>query len=337
MINSANLQGYVPIRVYWRQSRPMIDWCYLGTERFTDSFFDQTISRCMRLPYNLLFRPQTPVESLLERAAEHPGVAPNGFIFHMSRCGSTLVSQMYAALKKNIVISEAGPIDVMIRACYRTPNLDPEEQLTWIRAMVSAMAQPNLEEQKQFFIKFDCINTLSLDLIRRAFPAVPWIFIYRDPVEVLVSQFRQRGGLLLPMALEPGLMGLDLAVLQQMSINEYCAALLGKICVAALEHFPDETGMLVDYRELPDAVLASISTHFRLQHSAEEIEQMRRVTQFHAKNPHFQFSNDSEDKKKEASAEIHQLAERWMAGPYADLVTKHRVQSRNPAAAGGAN
>jgi hypothetical protein len=326
MINSAQLDGYVPIRVYWQQSRPVIDWCFLGTERFTDPFFDQTIGRCLYLPYNHLFRPQTPVETLLERAALHPKIPPAGFIFHMSRCGSTLVSQMLAALPKNIVISEASPIDSMIRANYRTPALDPEEQLTWIRAMVNVLGAPNHPGQSQFFIKFDCINMLSLPLIRRAFPETPWIFLFRDPIEVLVSQFRQRGGLLLPGALEPQLLGLDRSVSYQMSLNEYCAALIGKICEAAVNHFDGKTGMLVDYQELPDAVFSTIASHFRLKNSPDEIHQMRNVTQFHAKNPYFKFSNDSESKRKEASPEIQQLAERWMADAYTRLVAKCREQ-----------
>jgi hypothetical protein len=328
MINPAQLEGHVPIRVYWRQSRPMIDWCYLGTERLTDSFFDQTISRCLRRPFNLLFRPQTPVETLRERAASDPGLSPTGFIFHMSRCGSTLVSQMLAALPRNMVISEAGPIDAMIRAHFHAPHLEVEEQIAWIQAMMSVMARPNHAGQNQFFVKFDCINTLSLPLIRRAFPRTPWIFLFRNPLEVLVSQFRQRGGLLLPGALEPELLGLAVSVLGQMSLNEYCAALLARICEAALDHFPSITGRLVDYRELPGAVGSSIATHFRISHSAEEIDHLRQTSQFHAKHPHFEFSTDSETKQKEASAEVRQLVDRWLAGPWARLEARHRDQSR---------
>ena len=40
---------------------------------------------------------------------------PSGFIFHMSRCGSTVISQMLAALAEHVVVSEAGPIDALAR------------------------------------------------------------------------------------------------------------------------------------------------------------------------------------------------------------------------------
>ena len=41
-------------------------------------------------------------EALEERAASHPGVGPTGFIFHLSRAGSTLIAQMLAASGSNV-------------------------------------------------------------------------------------------------------------------------------------------------------------------------------------------------------------------------------------------
>ena len=47
------------------------------------------------------------MSDLLDQAAAEPGIDPTGFIFHLARCGSTLVSQMLAALPEHIVLSEA--------------------------------------------------------------------------------------------------------------------------------------------------------------------------------------------------------------------------------------
>jgi hypothetical protein len=90
---------------------------YLGARRFTDPFFAQTINPCVRHPADA-FRHQTPLENLGEIVASQPGCRPTGFIFHMSRCGSTLLSQMLAAALENIVLSEAGPIDDILRAPF---------------------------------------------------------------------------------------------------------------------------------------------------------------------------------------------------------------------------
>src|SRR5207244_843717 len=63
------LKGWIPIRLYWNERTPAIDWCWIGTRRFTDSFFSQTIDACLQLPFSSLFRPQTPIDTLRERHA----------------------------------------------------------------------------------------------------------------------------------------------------------------------------------------------------------------------------------------------------------------------------
>src|SRR5678816_558328 len=104
-------------------------------------------------------------------------------IFHMSRCGSTLVAQMLAALERNIVISEARPIDQVLGA-----KVDEERRIAWLRWIVNALAQRRRPAEEFFFIKLDAWHVLHLPLIQRAFPNTPWVFLYRDPIEVMVSQ-----------------------------------------------------------------------------------------------------------------------------------------------------
>ena len=49
----------------------------------------------------------------------------------------------------------------------------------------------------------------SLGTVRRAFPDVPWVFLFREPVQVLASHLRQRGAHMVPGAIDPALFGLD--------------------------------------------------------------------------------------------------------------------------------
>src|SRR4051812_44629666 len=93
-MNLALLDNWVPLRLYDRDGRAMVDWAHVGGERFVDPFFEQTITRCLRHPADVMFRHQTPVETLRDLYEQRRGVEPSGFIFHMSRCGSTLLAQM---------------------------------------------------------------------------------------------------------------------------------------------------------------------------------------------------------------------------------------------------
>jgi gluconate kinase len=310
--------GWVPIRLYWRDGQALVDWCYLGDHTFTDPFFEQTIEVCLRSPFNLVFRQQTSVETLLEAQSCRPGPPPTGFIFHLSRCGSTLVAQMLAALPRHVVLSEAGPIDAVLNAHKRDPRLDDTQRIAWLRAMVSALGQRRRGET-HLFIKFDCWHTLDLPLIRRAFPDVPWIFVYRDPVEILVSQVRQRGAHLTPRMLGPGLPGVDLAMAVAMGPEEYCARFLALICQAALDQHRAAAGLLINYRQLPDAVCSSILSWFGVSCPSADLERMREAARFNAKTPSMYFSDDSAEKNRAATDLIRRMADTWVAPLYQQL------------------
>ncbi len=106
--------GWTPINLAWRPEGASVDWCRLGDTRFTEPFFEQTIATALRHPARLLFRRQTPVAALEAWQDDPSALPPRGFIFHLSRCGSTLAAQLLAALPQNLVISEAPPIDQLL-------------------------------------------------------------------------------------------------------------------------------------------------------------------------------------------------------------------------------
>lgn len=310
---------WLPVRVYWQESRPFVDWCYVGKERFREPFFDLTIERRFRQPFNLLFRHQTPIDFLGELNARLPALAPTGFIFHLSRCGSTLISQMLAALDQNVVLSEPPPVDAILRANWKKPEVTDEQRVTWLRWLIGALGQKRNSPEKHFFVKFDSWSTLDLAIINRAFPDAPWIFLYRNPVEVIVSHLRLRGAWMIPGMVGNILPGLDLADVLPMSGEEYCARVLARICESALEHLPHRNARLVNYTELPEAVTSSVLEHFRLAYAPEDIERMKALTQFNAKTPQMNFVADSETKKKQASVAAREAAEKWVNPLYEKL------------------
>lgn len=308
-----NFRDWSPIRIYWRENRPFVDWCWLGRERFTDSFFDITIQKQLSKPFNQLFRPQTPLEFLGEIYENRKGVEPTGFIFHISRCGSTLVSQMLAALEQNIVLSEPPLIDAILRL-----QIPDETKIEWLKWLVNTFAQPRNDE-KHFFIKFDSWSTLDLALIKRAFPDVPWIFMYRNPVEIIVSHKRQPGMQMIPGQIQQLAAGISFEESFQMPPEEYCARILAKMCESAMPFSEDRDGKFIDYSQLPDVVFKEILAHFKLDLSAEDLEKMRFATQFNAKTTSLNFTPDSEEKRKEASEIAVKAAENFVNPLYKKL------------------
>lgn len=328
MIDLAQLDGWIPVRLYWRDGQPIVDWCYFGQQRFTDPLFNQTIEQRLRLPGNLLFRHQTPIEILGDLRETQHGLAPSGFIFHMSRCGSTLVSQILAALPSAIVISEAPPIDSILRANLRDPTVTDDQRVEWLRWMLSALARPQSREEKHFFVKFDAWNTRGVPLVRRAFPDVPWIFIYRDPVEVLVSQLDQRGAHMVPGVIDPSVFGMDLNTAISVTPEEYCARVLASILEAALKHH--QGGMLLNYTQLPEIIWSSVLEFFRVVHTEAEAEAMHHVAGRNAKNPVLSFESDSDQKRREATAAVKKAADEWLYPLYEELEIQRAKSQAEP-------
>lgn len=311
-MTAEQLAGWTPIWVAPHSGGPQVDWCHLNGLRFSHPFFNDTIDQAVRHPFNLLFRQRTTIDVLGEMRAEQPGLRPTGFIFHMSRCGSTLITQMLAALPQNLVLSEPGPVDSILRAHLWNPGFDERQRIIWLQWMVSALGRPQQAGQTNYFIKFDSWNALDLPLIQKAFPNTPWIFVYREPVEVIVSNLRQIAGKMLPGAVPPSLLGCDLIATLQMSREEYCARALAKYCQSALDHHERVPGLFINYTQLPGAVFTSIANLFQMQWSPGETELMRSVTRFHGKNPAQPFIADSIAKTRAASDHIRQMADQWV-------------------------
>lgn len=306
-------QNWIPIRIYWRENLPFVDWCWLGNERFTDSFFDSTIQHRLTKPFNQLFRHQTPLDFLGEIYEKQKGIAPTAFIFHLSRCGSTLVSQMLAALEQNIVLSEPPLIDAILRL-----QIPDETKIEWLKWLLNAFAQPRNNE-KHFFIKFDSWNTLDLGLIKRAFPDVPWIFMYRNPLEVIVSHKRQPGMQMIPGQIQQLSAGISFEETVQMPPEEFCARILAKMSESALSFADDTDGRFINYAQLPEVFFTEVLPHFKIDFSDEDLEKMRLTTQFNAKSPQNNFTPDSESKRQEATETAITSAEKFADHLYEKL------------------
>lgn len=311
-------RDWAPIRVYQRDGRWAVDWCFLGGARFTAPFFDETMDSCLQRPFNLVFRRQTPIEDLVEMQKADPGIRPTGFIFHMSRCGSTLVSQMLAALPSNIVISEASVIESVLRAGLWDPSVTDVQRIAWLQGVISALGRPRDAQEQRLFIKFDSWHSVDLGLMHRAYPDVPWIFLYREPTEVLVSHRRQPGAQMVPGMVGSGWMGLDMAAIAAMSLDEYAVRVLATICQAALAH-RDDGGLFVNYRQLPEAVFAEIAGHFGVTFDAAELDRMCRTAGFDAKTPSVSFTADTAAKRAAVTPEMRAFAEQRLAPLYAEL------------------
>lgn len=308
---------WLPIGVSIGDDRAMIDWAHVGPAPIIDPFFENAIRRAVARPFNRMFRYRMSLDDFLTNAPRHESLPPAGLIFHMSRCGSTLVAQMLAALPGNIVISEAAPIDALVQLCRAAPHLPAQTHVALLRAMVAAYGRQRSGGERHFFLKLDCWHALALPLFRQAFPDTPWIFLYRDPVEVLVSHARQRGAQMVPTITPPQLY--CLGDYQGPANEDYWARVLGIICEAAATYLGDGAGLAVNYRELPGALRARILPHFDIDYSAGDYDTMTKTARHDAKAPHSDFADDRAGKQRDARPSLRAAADTHLAAIYRRL------------------
>ena len=317
--DARSLRGWTPVRFFQRDDgQPAVEWLQFGEERFNAPFFLQTVrdARDRNFP-----RWETPAEVLSELAQTSPDLPLSGLIFHLTRCGSTLVTQMLAALTANVVLSEPEPIDEILRSDRWLRPADSSTRTGWLSGLVHAWGVRRFPEERRLFLKLDPWHVLDLATIRAAYPGVPTVFLYRDPVEILVSQSDNMAGTLFSGDNGPARLGLTPADAAGMTADEYCARVLGTVAEAMATAAENDPGItLVAYPELPLAVETIIAPLFGLTPTDEDAQQMRQTARFHAKAPGQQvFREDSARKQGDADEEQRALAARWIGPAYARL------------------
>jgi len=311
-----DFSGWLPIRAWFQSGEWRLDWCWFGEQRLARPFFRDDVDQALRLPFNQAFRRETDFQALLDWQAVSPGMPPTALIFHASRCGSTLMAQMLATLDDNIVLSEPPPLDNLLRAHRQDPKATPH-QPAWLAALVSAYGQRRQGNEQRLFIKLDAWNVFEAPLLLALYPEVPRVFLYRDPLEIVVSQLRQPG-----MHRVPGLLGssaLDLPVQEalRMTPAEYTSRTVGAILRQGLALCQQHGAVAVNYQELPNACWGRLASLFDV-HDAH-LPRLRETAGFDAKQPSQSFTADSQNKREAADEGLRETVEYWAGKAYRAL------------------
>jgi hypothetical protein len=293
----------------------VVDWVHFAGRRLADPFFTDSLFRARPLPINRLMRYRTPLSRFAQGAPEGAPV-PDGFVFHLSRCGSTLVAQMLAAMDDTIVASEPSPLDDVIQWARIRADVPVEIRVDILRAMVAALGRDRTGGSRHYVVKLDCWHTLELPLLRRAFPDTPWVFLYRDPVEILVSHMRMRG---IQTVAGASINTFGIVDGENMPTEEYAARVLRSISEAAIEHQALGGGLLINYDALPGAVEAQILSHFGIDPDDDARAALRAAGMKDAKVPRQAFSRDTERKQQAATPAVRAAAAEHLAEAFRRL------------------
>ncbi|CBJ29563.1 Hypoxia-inducible factor 1 alpha inhibitor (Hypoxia-inducible factor asparagine hydroxylase) [Ectocarpus siliculosus] len=271
----------------------------------------------------------TSISKLQEEIDANPDgyLEPTGFVFHMSRCGSTLTANLMGSSPHNIVYSESKPPVAVMSLCDQV-RCTEEQRVAALRTVILAMGKTSFH--KHMFFKFQSSQTRFIHYYRKAFPNTPWVFVYRDPVPVMMSLLgfkagmRQRPSRSTPCLRSMGAPPDETAKLLGMSTSEaknapderYCAAHLATLVESALGSVDDAAasggaeGHAVDYETLPNAIVPVMSELFKAPLTPEEEYYALEISSWYAKSrgEAYNFSPDTKAKEDHASPEVEQAA-----------------------------
>lgn len=284
----ASLKNWYPVtfgdhgdELYWRD---------MGSQGFVESFFQNSLN-AQRYEQRRVCK--TAIEALSQFTDV---VEPTAFIFHISRCGSTLLTQMLSQLDTSIVLSEPPVID----AFFRHYPSHTETELSVFRQLMSALGQRRTGQERHFIVKFDSWHIAKLDFIRTAFPNTPVFFLYRDPQQVLASHRRQRGPQMIPGFVDMGPIRVEQSDLQPGDLDGYCLRVLDQFYRHAITQHQKHPMALLNYQELPQIVWQSLLNILNIKVSDNELAQLKARSQFHSKYPQQHFGGDPNGTQRHA-------------------------------------
>eukprot|EP00596_Hydrurales_sp_CCMP1899_P003697 CAMPEP_0119045380 /NCGR_PEP_ID=MMETSP1177-20130426/39290_1 /TAXON_ID=2985 /ORGANISM="Ochromonas sp, Strain CCMP1899" /LENGTH=776 /DNA_ID=CAMNT_0007017035 /DNA_START=164 /DNA_END=2491 /DNA_ORIENTATION=+ len=261
-------------------------------------------------------------------------ITPTAFIFHESRVGSTLVANTLASDPFSMVYSESAPAANAILHC-RTCTLERNVQI--FRDVITLMGRSPVH--KRVFFKFQSITSTKMHIALLAFPNTPWAFIYRQPVQTMMSHLDPLKGTAgapclrsmrdPPLEVKQALFAVGATDIKDK--EAWCAAHLNMLCTSALKAYEEyglyndstQRGFLVNYESLPGSVARLLLPSFGVDPSEHWLSKMAVESKSYSKSrgKPKAFLGDSEDKDQRATALIQKYSNSILQPTYEKMLS----------------
>jgi hypothetical protein len=281
-IAATELTKWTPVALHLDAPTPSIEWADFGSLRFTEPFFDDTVARWAAAhPPPRVVRTDLDALAVLDQA---PSLDPGGFIFHLSRCGSTLLTRSLQQLPGCVVVSEPAMINQVLQADAAV--IDEETRLRLLRLLIRAFGRVRFGDERYYVLKLSSWNVRKLDVFRSAFPKTPLLWLQRKPAEVIASLLARE-----PEWRQELRMPEFAAALFDMTADEAAAADPAVLYASALTsllkaaHTAPPTALrTIDYADLPQAAWTTVAPYFGLAPDAGDIALMAAQARFYSKD-----------------------------------------------------
>jgi len=259
-----------PQAVVWRDETPIVAFAEFDLDQLLTSPFWPPASRTPRRRIRRLL-------GLDELAPSPSSVRVAGFIYHMTRCGSTLVTRMLSTLPRVVAISEPFAFQQLLAH----PDPDPARRARRLTGLLNAHRAALEPIADAIVIKWSAMMGLYATEIEAALTETPSVFLYRNPADVLASiEAKPLGG---RESLGPEHFGAHApASLDRCIEVEFWARALAAVCDRVAQA---RTPRTLSYDQLPAAAWTLVASYFGLRIDEQCVGAMRRVAGIDAKDP----------------------------------------------------
>jgi hypothetical protein len=282
-------------------------------------------------------------------------VHPTAVVFHETRCGSTLIANLFASFapKHTRVYSESPPPVAALKACENNRRCDEGAQEALIRDVFYMMGRVTRVERPQYvFYKIQSVGVHSISAFTKAMPDVPWMFAYRDSVEIMMSHFKnyqfsskqqqQQDDRFLPVCLRnyraadrnQPLMLQQLVsdkdlVVSDLSKEDYCSAHLASLAASAIQEYKKVSQgavakrWFINYNQLPHIIWEKVLPGLGITIETNMMERMKQVAHVYSKGRGVKagehFEEDSTMKQDKAPDVVKKAAAEFLVPVYEQL------------------
>ena len=284
------LFNWIPVTLIEKDNEIYFEWIYLADLKYADPFFDETLAKCKSHAYNSKpFKVISTVKNLIDWSNELISVELKSLVFHVSRCGSTMLSQSLASSSENVMISEAPIIDQILRSDLF--SLDKKTML--IHSIIKLLGQKRFPEQRHLIIKLDAWHIFKASYLRSIFLEMPFALLYRNPTEVLKSHQKMMGMHMVPNVLPSNVFGISPKEINEVSFEQYGALVLEKYFQGFLDFYKtDQNVVMLNYNEGMKAVVEKFIGFIKVDYSNAELEKIYDRLKRHSKNESVVFAGD---------------------------------------------
>jgi len=295
-----DFENWLPYKLVKEDGMLRFYWFNTYGQPFKEPFFEETISLCRTKELRNLLHPSvSDYNTMLDWAAAFDEIQPSAIIFHISRCGSTLLSQMLATSGDNIVLAEVPVFDDILRLPFKEPVIDETEtSKLFVAALRYHGSKDNSykntkKNTKQVFIKTDSWHLFFYSQLRALFPLVPFILMYRTPDEVFRSHRKQPGMQSVRGLIEPQIFGISTSDVETMSPDVYLASVLENYLSTYIKIIAnDKLCLPINYNEGIKEILAKMGAFTHMKISRADLQKMNDRSMYHSKKPNELFHED---------------------------------------------